>query len=87
MSIGKISKNFTIILEVQVPSDTPTDRATVAFDNIHLFQCYHKNDDSCSTLQYKCKGTKVCINSTSVCDINRDCQYGDDETQSCGKFT
>ncbi|CAG9855575.1 unnamed protein product [Phyllotreta striolata] len=85
MSVGKISKNFTIILEV-VPNENATDKATVAFDNIHLFQCYHKNDDSCSTLQYKCKGTKVCINSTSVCDITRDCQYGDDETLNCDQM-
>ncbi|CAG9837672.1 unnamed protein product [Diabrotica balteata] len=85
MSVGKISKNFTIILEA-VPSENLEEGAVVAFDNIQLFQCYHKNDDSCSSLQYKCKATKICINSTSICDITRDCLHGDDEAQNCDQM-
>uniref|UniRef100_A0A6P7FI40 Tyrosine-protein kinase receptor n=1 Tax=Diabrotica virgifera virgifera TaxID=50390 RepID=A0A6P7FI40_DIAVI len=85
MSVGKISKNFTIILEA-VPSDNLEEGAVVAFDNIQLFQCYHKNDDSCSSLQYKCKATKICINSTSICDITKDCMLGDDEAQNCDQM-
>lgn len=85
MQIGKLSTNFTIILEV-VPSENMRKGATVAFDNIHLFTCYHKNDDTCTPHQYKCKTTKTCINSTSICDITVDCPHGDDETQNCGKY-
>nr|ALV82496.1 Alk [Leptinotarsa decemlineata] len=84
MSVGKISKNFTIIIEV-VAGENMRNRATVAFDNIKLFHCYHKNDDSCSLNQYKCKATKNCLNSTSICDITKDCLHGDDEQQSCGE--
>ncbi|CAG9816232.1 unnamed protein product [Phaedon cochleariae] len=85
MSVGKISKNFTIILEV-VPSENMVTGATVAFDNIQLFHCYHKNDDTCSSMQYKCKATTTCINSTSICDITKDCLHGDDETHNCDQM-
>nr|XP_023027843.1 ALK tyrosine kinase receptor isoform X2 [Leptinotarsa decemlineata] len=85
MSVGKISKNFTIIIEV-VAGENMRNRATVAFDNIKLFHCYHKNDDSCSLNQYKCKATKNCLNSTSICDITKDCLHGDDEQQSCDEM-
>ncbi|XP_057655482.1 tyrosine-protein kinase receptor isoform X1 [Diorhabda carinulata] len=85
MSVGNISKNFTIILEV-VPFENMEIGAAVAFDNIQLFQCYHKNDYSCSALHYKCKATKICINSTSICDITKDCMHGDDETQNCDQM-
>ncbi|XP_018579561.1 ALK tyrosine kinase receptor isoform X2 [Anoplophora glabripennis] len=82
MSVGKISRNFTIILEV-VPSEKIVNGATVAFDNIQLIHCYQRSDDSCTPLQYKCKSTKTCINSTRICDIKPDCQFGDDEQQNC----
>lgn len=85
MRVGRISGNFTIMLEVQ-PPEVLTKRAAIAFDNIHLIHCYHENDDTCSPLQYKCKTTETCINNTSVCDITKDCPYGDDETQNCGKY-
>jgi hypothetical protein len=81
--VGKISKNFTIILEV-VPSQTITQGAAVAFDNIALTQCYSKIDDTCTPHQYHCKSTTNCINNTSICDITQDCLLGDDETQNCG---
>lgn len=86
MSVGKISRNFTIILEV-VPSEKTVNGATVAFDNIQLIHCYQRSDGSCTRLQYKCKSTKTCINSTRVCDIKPDCQYGDDEQQHCGNYS
>ncbi|KAJ8980041.1 hypothetical protein NQ317_007197 [Molorchus minor] len=41
MSVGKISTNFTIILEV-VPPEKMAEEAIVAFDNIQLFHCYQK---------------------------------------------
>ncbi|KAF7281667.1 hypothetical protein GWI33_004443 [Rhynchophorus ferrugineus] len=82
LSIGKITTNFTILLEV-VPADTILPNATVAFDNLQLYGCFAKNDDTCSPHQYKCKGSKECINSTSVCDFNIDCPLGDDERQNC----
>lgn len=85
LSIGKITTNFTIILEV-VPAENMTPRATVAFDNIQLYECFIKNDDTCTAHQYRCNGTKDCINATSVCDFNQDCPYGDDERQNCRKY-
>lgn len=84
MRVGRISSNFTIMLEVQ-PPDNLQKGATVAFDNIHLFHCYQENDDTCSPMQYKCKTTEMCINNTSICDITKDCPYGDDETLNCGE--
>jgi anaplastic lymphoma kinase len=83
--VGKISKNFTIILEV-VPSQTITQGAAVAFDNIALTQCYSKIDDTCTPHQYHCKSTTNCINNTSICDITQDCLLGDDETQNCDRM-
>lgn len=85
MRVGRISSNFTIMLEVQ-PPDNSQKGATVAFDNIHLIHCYQENDDTCSPMQYKCKTTETCINNTSICDITKDCPYGDDETQNCGEL-
>ncbi|XP_030763017.1 ALK tyrosine kinase receptor isoform X2 [Sitophilus oryzae] len=82
LSIGKITTNFTILLEV-VPAENMTPGATVAFDNLQLYGCFAKSDDSCSSHQYKCKGAKECINATSVCDFNVDCPLGDDEKQNC----
>ncbi|XP_008194070.1 tyrosine-protein kinase receptor isoform X2 [Tribolium castaneum] len=80
--IGKMSENFTIILEV-VPSQTITQGAVVAFDNIALTHCYPKLDDTCTPHQYRCKSTTNCINNTSICDITQDCLLGDDERQNC----
>ncbi|KAJ3662397.1 hypothetical protein Zmor_006748 [Zophobas morio] len=83
--IGKLSENFTIILEV-VPSLTITHGATVAFDNIALTHCYPKTDDTCTAQQYHCKSTTNCINNTSICDITKDCLHGDDESQNCDRM-
>ncbi|KAG5888425.1 hypothetical protein JTB14_020200 [Gonioctena quinquepunctata] len=85
MLLGKYSTNFTIILEV-VPSENMVKGATVAFDNIRLSQCYHKNNDSCMVNQYMCKNTQTCINILSICDITNDCPEGDDEQQSCDQM-
>ncbi|KAL1518252.1 hypothetical protein ABEB36_001900 [Hypothenemus hampei] len=82
LSIGKITTNFTIILEV-VPAENVLPRATVAFDNIQLYECFVKSDDTCSYHQYRCQGTRDCINATSVCDFIDDCPSGDDEKQNC----
>ncbi|KAG5862759.1 hypothetical protein JTB14_033849 [Gonioctena quinquepunctata] len=49
--------------------------ATVAFDNIRLSQCYHKNNDSCMVNQYKCKNTQTCINMLGICDITNNTPY------------
>ncbi|KAG5862756.1 hypothetical protein JTB14_033846 [Gonioctena quinquepunctata] len=68
MLLGKYSTNVTIILEV-VPSENMEKAATVAFDNIRLSQCYHKNNDSCMVNQYKCKNTQTCMIILSICDI------------------
>ncbi|KAG5862765.1 hypothetical protein JTB14_033855 [Gonioctena quinquepunctata] len=68
------STNSTIILEV-VPSENMENGATVAFDNIRLSQCYHKNNDSCMVNQYKCKNTQTCINMLSICDITNNTPY------------
>lgn len=82
--IGKISENFTIILEVK-PGSKVVQGATIAFDNIALAQCYPKNDDTCTPQQYHCRLSDNCINNTSICDITEDCKFGDDETFNCGK--
>lgn len=82
--IGKLSENFTIILEV-VPAAKVTPRATVAFDNIAMTHCYSESDDTCIPHQYRCKATTTCINTTKICDIAEDCEHGDDETQNCGR--
>ncbi|XP_060520697.1 tyrosine-protein kinase receptor [Cylas formicarius] len=82
MSLGKITSNFTIILEV-VPSENTASGAIVAFDNLQLYQCFVKNDDTCTRLQYRCNTTMECVNTSSVCDFTEDCPLGDDETQNC----
>ncbi|XP_066255961.1 tyrosine-protein kinase receptor isoform X2 [Euwallacea similis] len=82
LSIGKITSNFTILLEV-VPAMDMSPKATVAFDNIQLYQCFIRIDDTCSFHQYRCNVTKECINATSVCDFIKDCRHGDDEMQNC----
>ncbi|CAH0545803.1 unnamed protein product [Brassicogethes aeneus] len=83
-SVGRISENFQIILEV-VPATTNFKLgATIGIDNLQLSHCYNKFDGVCTPSQYKCKSvTPHCINATSVCDITKDCEHGDDESQSC----
>lgn len=86
LSIGKITSNFTIILEV-VPAEEIHPRATVAIDKIQLHQCFSTADSTCSYHQYRCATVKECINATSVCDFIKDCPSGDDERQNCRECT
>lgn len=60
----------------------------VAFDNIKLIECFPESDpiNTCTPFQYRCSQTNVCINNTRICDITKDCKYGDDETQNCGRY-
>lgn len=85
MSIGRVSENFTVILEV-VTERNRVLNGTVAFDNIALTNCYPKNEDMCSPLQYRCTSSTNCINNTRVCDISLDCQDGEDERQNCNQM-
>ncbi|XP_050297012.1 tyrosine-protein kinase receptor isoform X2 [Anthonomus grandis grandis] len=80
--LGKITTNFTILVEV-VAAEQMVPGATVAFDNLQLYECFTKTDETCSQQQYKCNRTKECVNSTAICDFNQDCPHGDDEALNC----
>lgn len=83
--IGKITQNFSIILDV-FPSKHKD--AFIAIDNINMRGCFPEKDNvhPCTPSQFKCSVSNICINGTKICDINRDCQFGDDEAQNCGKY-
>lgn len=83
-AIGKISQNFNIIFDV-LPAKNKG--AVIALDNIKLTSCFPERDNAnfCTPYQFRCSVTNLCINNTRVCDITQDCQFGDDETQNCGK--
>ncbi|KAL3284751.1 hypothetical protein HHI36_018894 [Cryptolaemus montrouzieri] len=86
ISIGKVSENFTIILEV-VPAKNHSSNATLAFDNVTLENCYPRNDDTCAApQQFRCKSNTHCINNTRICDITEDCKEGEDERQNCDQM-
>lgn len=87
MVIGKQPQSFTIVLEV-VPSKTLLKGAAVAFDNIRLLQCFPETNSAnyCTPHQYQCNSSNFCVNSSQVCDITEDCEYGDDEHYNCGKL-
>lgn len=60
--------------------------AFIALDNIRLRDCFTEfHGDACTPHQFRCKATNECINSTKICDITLDCEYGEDEYQNCGK--
>ncbi|KAK5639789.1 hypothetical protein RI129_010600 [Pyrocoelia pectoralis] len=86
-AVGKISQDFHIILEI-VPVQRSAKSALIAFDNIKLIECFPESDsiNACTPFQYRCGQTNVCINNTRICDINQDCELGDDETQNCEKI-
>ncbi|KAK9885852.1 hypothetical protein WA026_013730 [Henosepilachna vigintioctopunctata] len=86
VTIGKVSENFTILLEV-IPAKDHSSNSTLAFDNVALLNCYPRNDDTCTApLQFRCTSNTNCINSTKVCDITEDCNEGEDERQSCDQM-
>lgn len=84
-SIGKSYQSFKIVLEVQ-PVGMHRN-SLVAFDNIRLVGCFPElTTVDCSAHQYRCHSSNECINNNQVCDINKDCRFGDDEYQNCGEL-
>ncbi|XP_044753291.1 ALK tyrosine kinase receptor isoform X2 [Coccinella septempunctata] len=85
-SIGKVSESFKILLEV-VPAKNLSSNATLAFDNLALINCYPEDDDTCSAPHhFRCKSYPPCINNTKICDITKDCEFGEDEMQNCDQM-
>lgn len=86
-AVGKISQDFQIILEVVPPKKQPPN-SFIALDNIKLLDCFPEMDrvNSCTPFQYRCSISNTCINTTKICDITKDCAYGDDEALNCGKI-
>ncbi|XP_045462043.1 ALK tyrosine kinase receptor isoform X2 [Harmonia axyridis] len=85
-SIGKVSENFRILLEV-VAAKNQSSNASLAFDNVALIKCYPEDDDTCSAPhQFRCKSYPPCINNTKICDITEDCEDGEDERQNCDQM-
>lgn len=69
------------------PKKQPPD-SFIALDNIKLLDCFPEMDrvNSCTPFQYRCSISNTCINTTKICDITKDCAYGDDEALNCGKI-
>ncbi|KAL1124321.1 hypothetical protein AAG570_002089, partial [Ranatra chinensis] len=82
--IGKVTQEFKIVLEVTLSHDYP---AHLALDNILLKNCFPDPPQNvCSSTQFQCANS-ACIDATKVCDINIDCEGGEDESaaQECDK--
>lgn len=91
--IGRVSQPFRILLEV-VPKGLRThQRAYVSIDNLRLRGCFEQNT-SVAAVNGKClfgdmmcraNDVEVCINTRQQCDINVDCDKGEDENNNCGE--
>eukprot|EP00794_Sanderia_malayensis_P017044 gene17044-18759_t len=76
--------DFQIVLEGRHYWSTRTD---LAIDDIS-FQCSEpKPPTSCSSSQFQCTVTKQCIDSSTLCDNDRNCCDGSDETPAlCANY-
>ncbi|KAF4519176.1 hypothetical protein B566_EDAN008239 [Ephemera danica] len=79
----KNHQQFNVIIEVYPGRKTP---AYFAIDNLRFVDCFPETPPqrNCTGLQFRCSN-KVCIDRSRVCDLHRDCIYGEDEEQDCDK--
>ncbi|GAB6022634.1 hypothetical protein CHUAL_006729 [Chamberlinius hualienensis] len=91
MQVGKIIKEFRLMLEVWVGDEFPYH---VAFDDIRLVNCdFTKQSPTMEgnlTTSISCNDSKAfecqpgqCVGRNAVCDINVDCTNGLDEGEIC----
>ncbi|CAG7835162.1 unnamed protein product [Allacma fusca] len=82
--IGKTRQPTQVILEITPSSKIP---AHVAIDDIRLVQCFQDGPpvgQNCSKSEFRCSNN-MCIHRNKVCNFYKDCPYGEDEKQNCGK--
>jgi anaplastic lymphoma kinase len=81
--------DFRILLEI-VPRLNNALRGHVSIDNLQMQKCFADTPrkDACSLSQIKCNQSRVevCIESTRICDLEQDCDDGDDESLNCDKI-
>ena len=54
-------------------------------ENLHTWLCLEK-EKTCTSNEFLCKDSKMCIPLTSLCNYKADCSDKSDEGQFCGKF-
>ncbi|CAL8099717.1 unnamed protein product [Orchesella dallaii] len=82
--IGRVKEPFRIVLEVDNNTKVPSH---FAIDDIRLVDCFPSNKTcktSCSDREFQCSEER-CIDRNRLCDLGKDCMYGEDEEQDCGK--
>lgn len=88
--IGRVSSDFNILFEV-TPKLNGQSRGHVSIDNMRLSNCFPEGavSEKCNAQQIKCTNNKqaVCIRQNRICDIDKDCDQGEDETFNCGKYS
>lgn len=89
-SIGRVSQDFRVLLEVVPRGLRQQQRGHVSIDDLSLRNCFPEGTRSgtCSSIDIRCQTNKVdvCIKRPQVCDINADCDENEDELLNCGKF-
>lgn len=89
-SIGRVSQDFHVLLEVVPKGLGGRARGHVSIDNVMLLECFPdaSQPDVCDTAQVKCKKNKrdMCLKANKVCDIDVDCDGKEDESLNCEKI-
>lgn len=89
--LGRISKEFNILLEIVRNKSDPRPRSHLSIDNLAMWDCFAENVDkgNCSATQVQCQANKVpvCINPERICDHFNECDGEEDERQNCGENT
>lgn len=87
--IGRITKDFHILLEVVRNKSDQRPKSHVSLDNLAMMDCFAENINkgNCSATQVQCMANRipVCINPERICDHSQECDGDEDENQNCGK--
>lgn len=92
--IGRISQDFQIVFEVVVDHDNMLDQGVrvghVAIDDLQMHDCFPDvaHNETCQLAQVRCTRQRLdmCLRTVKVCDVDVDCDGGEDEALNCAKM-
>ncbi|XP_046995881.1 leukocyte tyrosine kinase receptor isoform X3 [Schistocerca americana] len=81
-TIGRVSEDFQLALEAVTANGMPSH---LAIDNITVIDCFPEEaETTCLSVHaFQCEEDGRCIDYDHVCDLQEDCDNGEDEQQPC----
>ncbi|KAH9422121.1 hypothetical protein DERP_002415 [Dermatophagoides pteronyssinus] len=75
---------MNILLEIKFLTIIDPNSEYIALNYVKIIdKHHHKMDEKNDNCEYKCLNSNQCLSNQSICNIYKDCPFGDDEEQNC----